>query len=372
MTDLEKLRARIDEADEEILALIARRQELVAQAAKVKCASRDAAWSSERESYLANSREGMAARLGLPKGLASDLVRRILRESYQSSGIGAYPRLLETDGDVVIIGGNGGMGKIFTRYFEASGYKVISFGHRGWDQAAEHFKNAKIVMVTVPIDITEKILDQAAPYLREDMLLCDLTSVKGPVVRKMLSVHRGPVIGLHPMFGPDVPNLVKQVVVTVSARFPERTAFLRKQLALWGARVTECGADEHDKAMSIIQALRHFTTYAYGVFLASLHPDLHRILELSSPIYRLELMLVGRLFAQDPRLYADIIMSSQRNRDLVSSYMEALKPELDVILKSDAAAFEQRFLKAREYFGPYAERFLKESGSLLAKLQDER
>ena len=42
--------------------------------------------------------------------------------------------------------------------------------------------------------------------------------------------------------------------------------------------------------------------------------QLEQLLALSSPIYRLELAMVGRLFAQDPQLYADIIMSSENNR----------------------------------------------------------
>ncbi len=33
---------------------------------------------------------------------------------------------------------------------------------------------------------------------------------------------------------------------------------------VWGARVEAITAQEHDKNMSFIQALRHFTTFAYG------------------------------------------------------------------------------------------------------------
>lgn len=369
---LEQLRERIDLCDEELINILAKRQELVKEASIAKLEHKDAAYSIERESYLINSREDMAAKAGLPKGLAADVIRRVLRESYQSSGTGAYPRLMPYDGDVVIIGGKGGMGKIFTRYFEASGYKVFGFGHSGWDKAPQYFKNAKIVIVTVPIDVTCDIIRQAAPFLREDMILADLTSVKAPIVECMLKEHKGPVLGLHPMFGPDVKNLVKQVVVTCPARFKERSEFLVKQLALWGSRVVECDALEHDKAMSIIQALRHFTTYAYGTFMATINADLHNLLELSSPIYRLELMMVGRLFAQDPRLYADIIMSSERNAELIKAYVEHLKPELELVMQGNAKEFEQRFLKAREYFGEYSDRFLKESGKLLAGAQDQR
>ena len=204
------------------------------------------------------------------------------------------------------------------------------------------------------------------------MILCDFTSVKVPIVEAMLRCHKGPVLGLHPMFGPDVKSLVKQVIVTVPARDEEASRFLVEQFSLWGATIVNTKASEHDRAMRIIQALRHFTTYCYGLFMASIGQDLHTLLELSSPIYRMELMMVGRLFAQDPRLYADIIMSSKENYELLASYVESLREELSVIADKDVEGFTQRFLKAREYFGDDADSFLKESGAILAKLQDER
>ena len=372
MSTLENIRSSIDETDREIIRLLSRRQALVREASEAKAESGLPAWTREREEFLFKSREEMARKAGLPEGLASDIVRRVLRESYGQSGRGSYPCLAPGPCKVVIIGGNGGMGRIFSQYFESSGYSVVSFGHRGWDKADEYFKDAGIVMVTVPIDITEQVIEKASKFLTPEMILCDLTSVKDPIVKAMLASHKGPVIGLHPMFGPDVPNLVKQVIVSCSARDPDKTEFLKRQFSHWGANVVECDPRTHDESMAIIQALRHFTTYAYGVFLSKIRPDLHQIMALSSPIYRLELMMVGRLFAQDPRLYADIIMSSDRNLKLVSQYVEALKPELDAVLARDSDAFTRRFLEARDYFGPLAGDFLRQSASILAKLQDER
>ncbi|HAR80512.1 MAG TPA: bifunctional chorismate mutase/prephenate dehydrogenase [Succinivibrionaceae bacterium] len=371
VSDLSALRTQIDETDEKIIKLLAERAELVKQAVAAKKENKTAAYSKERESYLLTSRREMAKKYGVPEGLASDILKRILRESYHG-GEGRYARLMKTPGDVVIVGGNGGMGSIFKRYFENSGYQVFCFGHRGWDRAPEYLKNARIVIVTVPIDITVQVIEQLSPLLRDDMILCDFTSVKVPIVEAMLRCHKGPVLGLHPMFGPDVKSLVKQVIVTVPARDEEASRFLVEQFSLWGATIVNTKASEHDRAMRIIQALRHFTTYCYGLFMASIGQDLHTLLELSSPIYRMELMMVGRLFAQDPRLYADIIMSSKENYELLASYVESLREELSVIADKDVEGFTQRFLKAREYFGDDADSFLKESGAILAKLQDER
>lgn len=58
--------------------------------------------------------------------------------------------------------------------------------------------------------------------------------------------------------------------------------------------------------MTLIQALRHFTSFAYGLHLSRENPNIDKLLKLSSPIYRLELAMVGRLFGQD-RTYTVIL-----------------------------------------------------------------
>lgn len=372
--DLENVRSKIDAIDKEIISLLKRRQDLVIKAASCKNDLGVSAYSHEREAFVIDNCEKLAREYDLPKGLLSDIMKRVLRESYKlcSNTYFNYPRCLKTDGDVVIVGGNGGMGRIFSDYFEKSGYKVFSFGHRGWDKAPEYLKNAKIVIVSVPIDITIDIIKQLSPMLREDQILCDFTSVKAPIVEAMMKYHKGPVLGLHPMFGPDVKSLVKQVVVTVPERDEKASEFLVEQLRIWGANICRCSAKEHDRAMSIIQALRHFSTYGYGNFLSEIAPNLDKLKDLSSPIYRLELMMVGRLFAQDPRLYADIIMSSKQNYELIENFVNSLQEQLKVIKEADVDIFTERFLNVRKYFGDFSEEALKESGSILAKLQDER
>ena len=187
-----------------------------------------------------------------------------------------------------------------------------------------------------------------------------------------MRVHRGPVAGLHPMFGPDVASFAGQVFVYAPGREAAAAEPLLEQIRRWGAKVVTCSAEEHDRSMGIIQALRHFTTFAYGVFLSKLNPDLSVILQLSSPIYRLELEMVGRLFAQDPRLYADIILANPRNTQIIRGYVESLAPELAMIEARDRDEFIRRFERVRRYFGDLAPAFMKESGRMLNLIQTER
>lgn len=285
---------------------------------------------------------------------------------------GASPCSSSSRKPVVIVGGAGGMGKILSAFFRRHGHPVRILERDDWPRARKILAGAGIVVVSVPIDVTIPVIEKLEPLLDPNTLLCDVTSVKRAPVEAMVKHHAGPVLGMHPMFGPDVVDLARQVFVCVPARDPAASMQIREDLLSEDVLVVECAAEEHDRAMSIIQALRHFTTYAYGVFLSKIRPELRQILALSSPIYRLELEMVGRLFAQDPRLYADIVLSSDTNAELIRAYVESLAPELDMVLRRDRDAFISRFMTARAYFGDWAETAMKESGRMLALVQAER
>lgn len=319
---------------------------------------------------------GAAAEPGQSEALADIILGRIAREAGRLVKA-AEPEAADSaktpqHKPVVIVGGAGGMGRQLHRAFERSGWTVRILEQGDWPQAAEILKGAGTVVVSVPIDKTISVIEALTGLLPREALLCDVTSVKAGPVEAMMRVHRGPVAGLHPMFGPDVASFAGQVFVYAPGRDAAAAEPLLEQIRRWGAKVVTCSAEEHDRSMGIIQALRHFTTFAYGVFLSKLNPDLSVILQLSSPIYRLELEMVGRLFAQDPRLYADIILANPRNTQLIRGYVESLAPELAMIEARDRDEFIRRFERVRLYFGDLAPAFMKESGRMLNLIQTER
>jgi chorismate mutase/prephenate dehydrogenase len=120
--------------------------------------------------------------------------------------------------------------------------------------------------------------------------------------------------------------------------------------------------------MSIVQTVRHFATFAFGQFLRRKQIDLPRTLEFSSPIYRLELGMVGRLFAQDPSLYSEIIFASPERCTLLREYLDSLTNNLDMVEKGDKEAFLAEFNKIAEWFGPFSEQAMRESTYLIDKL----
>ena len=353
VAELTALRDQIDEVDKALLDLLAKRLHLVAEVGEVKSRHGLPVYVPEREAAMLASRRQEAENLGVPPDLIEDVLRRVMRESYVSENDKGFKTLCPQLRPIVIIGGNGQMGRLFNRLLTLSGYQVRVLDQEDWPQAEQLLADAGMVIVSVPIHVTEQVISRLPP-LPDDCILVDLASVKNRPLHAMLAVHSGPVVGLHPMFGPDVGSVAKQVVVYCDGRRPEAYQWLLEQLQVWGARLHRISAVEHDQNMAFIQALRHFATFAYGLHLAEENVQLEQLLALSSPIYRLELAMVGRLFAQDPQLYADIIMSSEENVALIKRYYQRFGEAIKLLEHGDKQAFIDSFRKVEHWFGDYA------------------
>jgi len=78
--------------------------------------------------------------------------------------------------------------------------------------------------------------------------------------------------------------------------------------------------------------------------------------------------MVGRLFAQDSALYAEIIFATPERRALLKDYISSLSKNIEMLEKGDKAEFEQEFEKIAQWFGPFGEQAMRESSFLIDKL----
>lgn len=369
---LAPIRTQIDQVDQQLIELLAQRLSLVEEVGKIKHQHGLPVYAPDREAAMIAARREEAEKQGVPADLIEDVLRRVMRESYANENRHGFKATNSDIRKIVIVGGRGKLGGLFARYFRLSGYQVEALGQEDWHNAGAILANAGLVIVCVPIKHTLTVLEQLQPYLTEQMILADFTSVKSQPLAKMLEVHQGAVVGLHPMFGPDITSFAKQVVACCHGRFSERYQWLLEQMQIWGAKIETITAAEHDQAMTYIQALRHFSTFAYGLHLSEQPVKLSQLLALSSPIYRLELAMIGRLFAQDGELYADIIADKAENLEVIRSLQQSFAQGLELIQQPDKAGFLQAFEKVHRWFGDYSEQFLKESRNLLQQANDLR
>ncbi|MDU8923945.1 bifunctional chorismate mutase/prephenate dehydrogenase [Pasteurellaceae bacterium LIM206] len=372
MEALKEIRAEIDALDRELIEVFAKRLTCVKKVGEIKHRHGLPIYVPTREADMLKARRREAEEKGVPADLIEDVLRRVMRESYNSENDYGFKTVNPAIKKIVVVGGKGKLGGLFVRFLRYSGYYVETLGSQDWERAEQIFAGADVVIVCVPIAETLAIIARLKPYLTENMLLTDLTSVKRQPLEKMLEVHNGAVVGLHPMFGPDIASMAKQVVVCCDGRYPQRYEWLLEQIRMWGAKVFSVDAAEHDRSMTYIQALRHFSTFANGWHLSKQPVKLANLLALSSPIYRLELAMIGRLFAQDGGLYADIIMDKPENLAVIESLKQTYQDSLKFFENNDKEGFIRIFNQVREWFGDYSEQFMQESRQLLKQANDLR
>lgn len=363
---LGELRDEIDDLDSQLVALLTKRRAVTTKVGQLKSEVGMPIFAPDREAKLLKVRRQQAIDAGLSPELIEDILRRLMQDSYISQDASGYRCVNPECKKVVVIGGNGQLGQIFVDLFTRSDYQVQILEQADWPNSANILAEAGLVIVAVPIRLTAMVI-QNLGQLPKDCILADVTSIKEAPLYEMMKVHSGPVLGLHPMFGPDVTGLVKQTIIACEGRNPDKYHWLLEQFQVWGAKIYPVEAHAHDQAMSMVQVMRHFSTIAYGYHLMAEGADIAQLVEMSSPIYRLELIMVGRLFAQDPVLYTDIIFANKDNIDMMKRFAYRFLELLEDVQLNDKDAFINMFSQVSDWFGDYADIFLQESKAMLVK-----
>jgi len=268
---------------------------------------------------------------------------------------------------VAVIGGYGGMGRLFARVFRDEGYDVIISGpteNKGVKVSEElgvayssdnvsAAKKADIVLVSVPIEKTLDVIAEVAPHMKKGGLLMDLTSIKEEPCNAMKK-HAGKdveVIGAHPIFGPRVCDLTGQVIVLTPVRGKRWLKRMKELFEGHKARIIETSPVEHDEIMAVVQGLTHFTYISLGKTLSDLDFDIKKSRQYSSPIYELMLDIVGRIIGQDPHLYAEIQMRNTRVSRIHEVFLEAASELAETINSKDGKKFVTLMADASKHYG---------------------
>lgn len=257
---------------------------------------------------------------------------------------------------VCLIGGDGGMGRLFHRLLRDRGHEVVVL-EKGDDlRTAPAVSDSEIVIVAVPMAAACEVVRTVAPRIGADALLCDINSLKRDVCREMEATS-AQAIGLHPMFGPSVQSFRGQKVVVCDVRSGPLASEFVGELAALGAEIVESDPTTHDRMMAVVQVLVHFSTIVMGEALRRTGTEIQDSLRFTSPIYRLELAVVGRIFTQNADLYGEILMSNPFGEGMRTAYVEAAADIARIVAEGDRNQFIEEFDAISEWFrdfGPEA------------------
>lgn len=364
-----ELRRALDALDHDLLDLLVRRMEIVAEIAALKRRHRVRIRDLERERRVLDDRCSRAEELGLPTGSIESVWRQLMLMSRERQAAlraevppDVEPKL------IAIIGGEGGMGRSLRTLFSDLGHDVRSADLETELRPADAAAMGDVVIISVPIRETRAVIQQLGPLVRKDALLMDVTSIKTDPMQAMLASTEASVLGTHPMFGPGVNTYQGQRVVICPGRGSEWLEWVRQMFTARGLVITEATPEQHDSIMAIVQVLHHFKTQVLGLALSRAGTPLEETLRFTSPAYLLETYVTGRHFAQSPDLYGPIEMLNPDSSRVIDVFREAATDLAETIAAGDQDAFDQVFARVRTFFGSFSQEALEQSGFLIDRL----
>jgi len=266
---------------------------------------------------------------------------------------------------VAIIGGSGNMGRWFARSLLQEGYEVIitgrnegkllearqQLGVEGTTDNVAVVKNAQAILVSVPIDNFEAVIEQIGPYTRPEQVIIDITSIKAsPVAAMHKHIKLGSVLGAHPLFGPGAKEIANRSFVLTPTN-KEETALAQKvkeYLETRGARVILMRPDEHDEIMAVVLGLSHFIAIVSADTLLSF--DRLKQMEIVSGItFKLLVTLTESVISENPELYASLQTNLPKLAEIERSFQDKVNTWADLVESKDQQEFARKMksLKGR-------------------------
>ena len=283
---------------------------------------------------------------------------------------------------VAIIGGSGKMGRWFANFLLKEGKEVIitgrnegklleakrQLGVEATTNNVEAVKSADTILLSVPIDNFEEVVEQVSPYMRPEQVIIDITSVKVfPVETMHKHIKAGLTLGTHPVFGPGARSIANQNFVLTPTNERERTLAQKVMgyLEARGAKVALMTPQEHDEMMAVILGLSHFIAIVSADTLLSFD-RLKQMGAISGITYKVLLTLVESVISEAPELYASLQMSLPNMAEIEKLFQQRVKTWADLVKNKDRqefvkrmSALRSRFEKVNPYFGKAYENMYK-------------
>jgi len=356
---LEDLRQRMNDLDRQLMQLVAERQALSEEVARVKRATGRPTRDYEREREVILGVRAVAAERGVSGELAEQLLRLLIRSSLTTQeqasvvahGAGSGRRAL-------VIGGAGKMGGWFVSFLASQGFSVEvadpapanAAGTKHLeDWRRTDLKHDYIVLAT-PLGITDAILRDLA-LRRPPGVIFDVGSLKSPLRAGLLALksHGCKVTSVHPMFGPDTQLLSGRHVVFVDLGHEAALAAARELFAPTMAEQVVMSLDDHDRLIAYVLGLSHALNIAFFSALADSGEAAPRLARMSSTTFDAQLDVATRVAQDSPELYYEIQSLNDYGAESLEALSQAVERLRTAVLSQDHDTFVALMRRGRDY-----------------------
>jgi len=235
---------------------------------------------------------------------------------------------------VTVIGGAGRMGRWLVNYFVKKGYNVTvsdiryeeakavaqSTGARLVQNNIEAVKDAEIIVLSTPIDVTPNVLKEISFEIQSSSAIVEISSLKSQVFPDLekLAARGVRTLSLHPLFGPGVTKITGEKIALVPVSDPSAEFKLAKTI-FPKAELIVVDAEEHDKAMALALSLPHFVNIVFASVIGQ--EDINVLKKLGGTTFALQLVISEGVLSEDPSLYASIQMDNKFTAKILDRFL---------------------------------------------------
>lgn len=355
--DLQELRDRLTRLDGELLALIAERQRLSGEIARVKRATGHPTRDFQREREVLLNARAAAEKLGLSPALADNLLRLLIRSSLATQERAQVAAQGQGSGKrALVIGGAGQMGRWFAEFLDSQGFDVEvadpagapDHAHRADWQSGDLSQD--VIVVATPLGITAAILEQLARH-RPPGLVFDVGSLKTPLRAGLAALMQAGVrvSSVHPMFGPDTDLLSGRHVIHVDVGRPDAVLDAQSLFASTMAEQVVTTLDDHDRLIAYVLGLSHAVNIAFFTALADSGEAAPRLARLSSTTFDAQLGVASLVAGESPALYFEIQALNEYGGESLAALADAVGRLQALVVNQDAAGFARLMRRGQAY-----------------------
>ena len=271
---------------------------------------------------------------------------------------------------ITIIGGSGGMGKVFGRYFKHHGFDVTinarnkerlkdvanEMGVNYESSLERSVKHADIVMVTIPIISTPEIIKRIGPYLKENALIFDITSLKKEVFEALKDLKNAfPVncISLHPMFGPGIKDMKNYVILVLKIGGTDKYDIIINDLLdifrSDGLIITETLPDIHDKRVALTLGVPHMLNILFLKLLNNANEPLNELTKYSGTTFLLQKVFAESIIQREMEMFGEIQMENQQFLIILEKFEKLVNKYRKIIENKDIKGFSEIFSQGLDY-----------------------
>lgn len=357
--NLDNLREKIKGIDHSIIELISQRVNVALQIGEYKKENNLPVRNYQVEKQVIERIEKYSEEFQLDRFFTKDLFKEIISQSVKvqlSNRINTSSTSLKYN--ILVIGGEGEMGKWFVKFLRSSGHDVeisdpkIKTIKEGYKDLPDQLNNYDYMFVCVPLHKMRLVLFDLINR-KSKAAIFEIASLKSSIIDLMVIAKQKGVniYSIHPMFGPNVTDLSDRNLIVCTGHendemiFSEVEKFFKDTMV----NIHSLHIKNHDKQMLYSLGLAHFINLLNGIILSNSNLDFDFLEKFAGTTFTKQIITTKEVFNENPSLYYNIQNINSYQNELFHQIRETTDKLITIINDKEETKFLDLMMKGSKY-----------------------